>query len=130
MLAAADDIVTELDRRKIPLAKATWGERNRLRMQHPFSSFLPDWVAETLRLPAQSLPGDSDMPRVQTPSDGASQRMIVAPGQESAGIYHQPGGQSGHPLSPYFRAGHDAWVRGEATPFLPGATRHTLSLQP
>ena len=130
MLAAADDVVAEMDRQRIPLAKATWGERNRLRMQHPFASFLPKWVAETLCMPAQSLPGDSDMPRVQTPSDGASQRMIVAPGQESAGIYHQPGGQSGHPLSPYFRAGHDAWVRGEATPFLPGPTRHTLSLQP
>jgi penicillin amidase len=41
-----------------------------------------------------------------------------------------PGGQSGHPLSPYFRAGHEAWARGEPTPFLPGKTEHTLTLTP
>lgn len=130
LLAAADDVVADLDRRDLPIAQATWGERNRLRMQHPFSSLLPGWLADTLRMPAQGLPGDSDLPRVQTPTDGSSQRMVVAPGREAEAIFHQPGGQSGHPLSPYFRAGHDAWVRGDATPFLPGATRHTLTLQP
>jgi penicillin amidase len=41
-----------------------------------------------------------------------------------------PGGQSGHPLSPDWGAGHAAWVRGTATPFLPGATQATLSLTP
>jgi penicillin amidase len=41
-----------------------------------------------------------------------------------------PGGQSAHPLSPFYRAGHQAWVRGEPTPFLPGPTQHTLTLQP
>jgi penicillin amidase len=130
LVAAADDVLADLDRREIPLAKATWGERNRLRMQHPFTSMLPGWLGDALRMPAQSLPGDSDMPRVQTPTDGASERMIVSPGREAEGIFHQPGGQSGHPLSPYFRAGHDAWVRGDASPFLPGAVRHTLTLQP
>jgi penicillin amidase len=39
-----------------------------------------------------------------------------------------PGGQSGHPLSPYFLAGHDAWVRGEPTPFMPGVAVHRLEL--
>lgn len=130
LVAAADDVLADLDRRKVPLANATWGERNRLRMQHPFTSLLPGWLGDALRMPAQSLPGDSDMPRVQTPTDGASQRMIVSPGREDEGIFHQPGGQSGHPLSPYFRAGHDAWVRGEASPFRPGAVQHTLTLQP
>jgi penicillin amidase len=70
------------------------------------------------------------MPRVQGPSFGASERMVVAPGHESEGFAHMPGGQSGHPLSPYYRAGHAAWVRGEPTPFLPGPAQHTLVLQP
>jgi penicillin amidase len=41
-----------------------------------------------------------------------------------------PGGQSGHPLSPFYRAGHESWVHGEPTPFLPGKTEHTLTLKP
>jgi penicillin amidase len=41
-----------------------------------------------------------------------------------------PAGQSGHPLSPFYRAGHDAWVSGEPLPFLPGEPRHTLTLRP
>ena len=79
-------------------------------------------------MPRDSLPGDSDMPRVQSPSHGASERLVVSPGRESEGIFHMPCGQSAHPLSPFFRAGHDAWVHGEPTPFLPGATKYTLVL--
>jgi penicillin G amidase len=41
-----------------------------------------------------------------------------------------PGGASGHPLSPYFLAGHAAWLKGEPTPFLPGPTVHTLTFVP
>jgi penicillin amidase len=33
-------------------------------------------------------------------------------------------------MSPYYRAGHDAWVRGEPLPYLPGKARHRLTLQP
>ena len=33
-------------------------------------------------------------------------------------------------ISPFFRAGHSAWVRGEPTPFLPGPPIHRLTLQP
>jgi penicillin amidase len=55
---------------------------------------------------------------------------VVSPGREAEGIFHMPGGQSGHPLSPFFRAGHAAWVRGDATPLLPGKTAHTVTLRP
>ena len=40
------------------------------------------------------------------------------------------GGQSGHPLSPYWGAGHEDWVHGRATPLLPGPAQHTLRLLP
>ena len=61
---------------------------------------------------------------------GASERMVVSPGREAEGIMHMPTGQSGHPLSPFYANSHDAWVKGEPTPFLPGPARHTLSLAP
>ena len=81
-------------------------------------------------MPAEPLPGDNFMPRVQAPDFGASERMVVSPGREAEGIFHQPGGASGHPLSPFYRAGHDDWVHGRPTPFLPGATVHRLRLEP
>jgi penicillin amidase len=67
---------------------------------------------------------------VQAPDFGASERMVVSPGHEDEGFFHMPGGQSGHPLSPYYRAGHEAWATGEATPFLPGRAGHVLRLTP
>jgi penicillin amidase len=70
------------------------------------------------------------MPRIQSANAGASERLVVSPGREDEALFHMPGGQSGHPLSSYYRAGHEAWVKGEPTPLLPGPTEHTLVLQP
>jgi penicillin amidase len=81
-------------------------------------------------MPATPLAGDTDMPRVNNPKHGQSERLVVSPGHEAEGIFNMPGGQSGHPMSPYYRAGHDAWVKGEPTPLLPGPAQHTLVLQP
>ena len=64
--------------------------------------------------------------RISEPRSDSS----VSPGREEEGYLHMPGGQSGHPLSPFYRAGHDDWARGEPTPFLPGPARHTLKLVP
>jgi penicillin amidase len=65
---------------------------------------------------------------VQEEAFGASERFAVSPGHEEEGYLLIPGGQSGHPLSPYYRAGFGAWARGEALPFLPGPAQHTLVL--
>jgi penicillin amidase len=70
------------------------------------------------------------MPRVQKPSFGASERFVVAPGKEAQGVLEMPGGASGHPMSPFFLAGHENWVNGAASPFLPGTAAHRLTLQP
>lgn len=129
LVAAADDVVKAMDREGVALEEATWGRRNRARIRHPFVRSFP-WLAPWLSMPADPLPGDLDMPRVQGPSHGASERFVVSPGGEGEGIFHMPGGQSAHPLSPFFRAGHAAWVRGEPTPFLPGKTEHTMQLTP
>jgi penicillin amidase len=81
-------------------------------------------------MPAEPLPGDNHMPRVQGPAFGASERFVVSPGHEEEGLFEMPGGQSGNPLSPFYRAGHETWARGDPAPFLPGPAVHTLRLQP
>lgn len=111
-------------------APPTWGERNTARIAHPVSRALPAFVARWLDMPADELPGDSNMPRVQGPAFGASQRFAVAPGREADGYFMMPGGQSGHPLSPYYGAGHADWVAGQPTPFLPGPAEHLLHFEP
>jgi penicillin G amidase len=70
------------------------------------------------------------MPRVQDGAFGASERFAVSPGHEEDGYLHIPGGQSGHPLSPYYRAGFLAWAEGKPLPFLPGSVQHRLTLEP
>ncbi|CTP84829.1 penicillin acylase [Xanthomonas translucens pv. arrhenatheri] len=126
--AAAD--VRDTLAKQGPLAQRTWGEQNTAAICHPLAAALPTALQSLLCMPADQLPGDSEMPRVQNPSFGASERMVVSPGHEEQGIVHMPGGQSGNPYSPFWGAGHEDWVQGKPTPFLPGATTHTLQLQP
>lgn len=130
LLAAADGVAAQLDDEGVAIDRATWGRRNRAQIVHPFSRVLPGWMTRWLDMPADPLSGDNLTPRVQSPDFGASERMVVSPGREAESLFEMPGGQSGHPLSPYYRAGHEAWVHGEPTPFLPGATAHTLTLAP
>jgi penicillin amidase len=130
LLEAADDVRTDAEKEGTPLNRYTWGARNTLKMQHPFSRFLPGWIARFIDMPYEPLPGDNRMPRVQARNSGASERMVISPGHEADSVMHMPGGQSGHPLSPYYRAGHAAWARGEPTHFLPGPAVHTLTLNP
>jgi penicillin amidase len=132
MLDRIDYAISSLPR-GAKLEDARWGDRNRAAIEHPFARIVPawlPWVRGWLGAPHDPLPGDINMPRVQGPSFGASERMVVSPGREQDGFFEMPGGQSGHPLSPYFLAGHEAWVHGDTTPFLPGATVHRLELVP
>ena len=129
LIDAAHDSDSKLE--KIgPLEQRRWGERNTAAICHPLAGALPSFLKHFLCMPADALPGDSNMPRVAAPDFGASERMVVSPGHETDGIIEMPAGQSGNPLSPFWGAGHAAWVRGEATPFLPGPTVHVLRLVP
>ncbi len=110
------------------LEQRTWGERNIARIRHPLSRALP-FLSRWLDMPAEALPGDSNLPRAQGPSFGASERFAVSPGNEQGGYLHMPAGQSGHPMSDYYRVGHDDWVQGRPSPFLPGDAVHTLTLK-
>jgi penicillin G amidase len=130
LLAAADGVIAEATRGGARLADYTWGNYNTTRVAHPLSAAVPS-LSRWLNMPAQPLPGDWDnMPRIQAPDKGASERMAVSPGHESEGYLHMPCGQSGHPLSPHYGDQHAAWADGKATPFLPGPTEHTLVLKP
>jgi penicillin G amidase len=122
-----DATITGLQDRCPQLEHCSWGAHNTVRIRHPLSSALPG-LAWLLDMPTLELPGDHDMPRVQDGAFGASERFAVSPGHEEQGYLHIPGGQSGHPLSAYYRAGFLAWARGEALPFLPGPPEHTLIL--
>ena len=111
------------------LARRTWGERNSVAIRHPLSNALP-LLANWLDMPRDELEGDSNMPRVQHPSFGASERFAVSPGDEANGYLHMPAGQSGHPLSDFYRRGHDDWASGRPASFLPGDAVHRLVLRP
>ncbi len=129
LLASIDEGIGRLLVYGGTLADRAWGELNRAAIHHPFSEAVP-LLGPWLDMPADPLPGDLFLPRLQEPSSGASERMVVSPGREEEAIFHMPGGQSAHPLSPHYRAGHSAWVRGEATPLLPGPPEHVLELVP
>jgi penicillin amidase len=112
-----------------PLSQRTWGEINTAKIYHPLSGAIP-LIGSALNMPPDQLSGDTDMPKAQGPAMGASERFSVAPGDEANSVLHMPTGQSGHPLSDYYDAGHTDWVDGLPSPFLPGPATHTLTLTP
>jgi penicillin amidase len=129
LMVAAADLTAEDARKDGGIASYVWGRVNTIRIRHPLSVAVPA-LGLLLDMPAAELPGDSNMPRVQGPTFGASERFAVSPGREKDGYLHMPTGQSGHPLSSHYRDANPAWVAGIATPFLPGAAVHTLTLRP
>ena len=131
-LAALDRVIDSMGNEGRSLPSATWGARNTAAIAHPLAGVVSavPFLAQSLSAPPDQLAGDADMPRVAGPKFGQSERMTISPGHEEQGLFNMPGGQSGHPLSPYFLAGHDDWVHGRPLPLLPGPAQHTLTLQP
>ena len=109
-----------------PLIESTWGKLNTTNIVHPLSKAVP-FIGRWLDMPHTPLSGDAYMPKVQGKAFGASQRMIVSPGNEENGILHMPTSQSGHPWSPYYGMGHADWEAGNPSAFLPGKTKYTLT---
>jgi penicillin amidase len=125
-VAAIDRVIKDLTKDGQPLSAATWGQRNTATSAHPMASAIP-LLGKYLKVAPDMLPGDQHMPRVSGPSFGQSERLTVSPGHEEQGIFNMPGGQSGHPLSPYFLDGRSDWLSGRASPLLPGPAQHTLT---
>lgn len=128
LIETVDDVIHDLGGAE-QLASATWGQRNMADVRHPLSGAIPVF-GKLLDMPRVPLTGDVWMPKAQRANEGVSERMVVSPGRESEAIFHMPGGQSGHPLSPFFTAGYMDWVEGKASPFLPGEAKYTLTLSP
>ena len=127
LLACIDEMLAGHSAQDI--CRSTWGKHCTIDMAHPLSQAVP-FLHYLLDMPASEVPGDYYVPRVQSKYEGASQRMVVSPGNEASGIFHSPAGQSGHPLSPHYRDGQAAWEQGKPAPFLPGKKVHTLKLTP
>ncbi|MBV8501661.1 MAG: penicillin acylase family protein [Paucibacter sp.] len=106
-----------------------WGRQNLSAINHPLASAIP-LLGRYLNMPETEFNGDRHMPRVQQPVHGQSERIVVSPGHEQNGIMVLPGGQSGNPISPYYRVDYADWANAKALPFLPGATEHKLTLMP
>ncbi|OLF70951.1 hydrolase [Pseudoalteromonas haloplanktis] len=106
-----------------------WGKVNELAIEHPFAKQIP-LLSKLLNMPTAPGFGDSYMPAVQKTSFGASQRFIAQPGHLESAILTVPGGQSGHPLSEFYRAGFDEYVEGKHTPLLPQAFMHQIEIVP
>ena len=128
LIETVDEVIADLGGAD-KLSEATWGQRNTAKINHPLSGALPV-VGDLLNMPSVPLVGDVWMPRAQRPTQGVSERMVVAPGKEEQGIFHMPGGQSGHPLSPFYKVGFMDWVSGNPSTFLPGDAEYTLTLNP
>jgi penicillin amidase len=113
----------------VKLMALNWGRHNKVHQAHPFSNALPV-LREWLDMPDEALPGCAFCVRAAAPGFGASERLVVAPNHFEDAILHMPGGQSGHPLSPYYRDQQDYWLKGLPMALLAGKAVHMLLLQP
>ncbi|TPV55361.1 penicillin acylase family protein [Aestuariibacter sp. GS-14] len=111
------------------LSSLRWGKVNTLAITHPFAKQIPV-LGKYLNMPEVEGFGDTYMPSVQQPAFGASERLFVRPGKLDSAVLTLPGGQSGHPLSPFYRAGFMDYAEQRLTPLLPGTPVHTLSFTP
>ena len=129
LAAQLANVFDDLIKQEGTLVQATWGKRNAANFRHPFARAMP-FLSGWLNMPKSPQAGDNHMPMVAAPTFGASERMVVSPGHEDQGIFVMPGGQSGHPLSPFYGAGHGDWLAGKPGSLLAGETLYTLKFSP
>ena len=114
----------------VALSDYTWGARNMTAIRHPLSAAVPG-LSNLVDMPPFAQNGDTEnIPHISGRTQGQSERIVVSPGFEENGIMDLPSGQSGHPLSPYYGAGHQQWLEGGKTPFLPAETKWILTFSP
>lgn len=111
------------------LSELHWGKVNTAHITHPFSRVFP-MLGALLDMPEDELAGCYKCIRVASPHFGASERLVVSPGHLQDAIMHMPEGQSGHPLSPYYRDQQEYWIKGAPLPLLSGVSEHQLVLKP
>lgn len=109
------------------LEQLTWGKVNRAHFVHPLSQGISG-ARFFLDFPEDALAGCDYCVKVNSPSFGATQRLVISPAHWQDGILHMPGGQSGHPLSNYYKNQHLQWISGQPIPFVSNNNVHKLML--
>lgn len=113
MLEAAQSLASAPER----LLDVTWGKINKSEITHPLSRVFPKWVSSWIDFPIRPLPGDSLVPNVMTPKNGASMRMVIDLADSKQSLFSQPGGQTATPWSSHYSEFFSAWVNGTPVPF-------------
>ena len=131
LLAQVDATVADMTRNGArPLAQATWGEANRSHIGHVLSRAVPALSHVAGHAVACRSRATATCRTWRRRRSGSRSAWSSRRGTRSARTLSMPGGQSGHPMSPYYGAGHADWVAGRATPLLAGAAQHVLTLTP
>ncbi len=135
LLTAAVRKGMENGRAPANLAAWTYGSWHTIDIEHPLERFLP-FLGHVLGTGPQPIGGDTITVK-QIGSDVApSQRFTMDWSNVDASTENIVLGESGNPLSPYFKDQWSDWLNGAtfALPFTPGAVaaeaRHTLRLLP
>lgn len=111
------------------LGKLKERKSSKVQIRHPISRMIP-FLSLLIDTPEAWVSGDKYTVKVVSSDFGSTERMVVSPGRESEGIFHMPGGQSGHFLSPYYQKGHDDWINGTSASFEPKGVAHVLVFHP
>jgi penicillin amidase len=117
------------------VARWTYGSWHVVDIEHPLAAFLP-LIGRFAGTGPQPQSGDGTTVKQVGRTLGPSQRFTMDWSNIDASTENIVMGQSGNPLSPYFRDQWNDWYNGTtfALPFTPAAvatqTRHTLRLLP
>jgi penicillin amidase len=117
------------------LAGWTYGSWHKIDIEHPLARFLP-FLGSKAGTGPQPISGDGDTVKQIGADVAPSQRFTMDWSNIDGSTENIVLGESGNPLSPYFRDQWRDWYNGTtfALPFTPGAvavqTRHTLRLEP
>ena len=117
------------------VAEWTYGSWHVVDIEHPLAAFLP-LVGRVAGTGAQPLSGDTTTVKQVSSALGPSQRFTMDWSNIDGSTENIVLGESGNPLSPYYRDQWNDYYRGTtfALPFTPAAvaaqTQHTLRLLP
>ena len=115
----------------------TWrfGDVRRIDIEHPLYGMLP-WFKKWTGIGSHPQSGDGSTIKQMTPTLGPSQRLTVDWSNLDTSTENTVLGQSGNPMSPWYRDQWPYWYGGSTfgLPFSEGAvtaaTKHTLRLTP
>jgi penicillin amidase len=138
--ASWDDFLTAVVKqglRNAPLDLKNWrfGDVNKVEIDHPLYRYLP-WFKKWTGIGPQPRRGDNTTVNASGKAFGASQRFTIDWANPDAATENLVTGESGNPLSPYYRDHWFYWYNGKtfALPFsdatIQAQTSHTLRLLP